>query len=321
MVKMRPLFLGCAALALLLHSAEAAELKLSPTQVEEWKSVFGRVEARNTVPARARLGGTLVQLKVSEGDEVEAGQIMATVRDEKLAFQIGGIDAQIKALKSQLAAAQSERDRGRKLLQGGISTKQRQETLDTQVDVLNNQIAAALAQRKVLEQQGAEGDVIAPAAGRVITVPVTQGSVIMPGEAVATLASGGFFLRLAIPERHASLLKQGASLEVETDAGSANGTLVKIYPEINNGRVVADVEVDGLPANYVNARVLVRVPIGRRNALLVPAGAISTRSGLDFATVKDAGGTQERLVTLGERVGDSAEVLTGLSAGDVVLLP
>src|SRR5690606_29769238 len=166
--------------------------------VPEWKPVYGRVEARDVVPARARIGGIVVELLVVEGDAVEAGARIAVVRDDKIEFQIAAIDAQLRALEAQLARSRSEYERGRSLVERGVITAQRLEQLATDVEVTQNQIAASQAQRSVLVQQGEEGDVLAPASGRVLNVPVTKGAVIMPGETVVTIGGGGLFLRLAI---------------------------------------------------------------------------------------------------------------------------
>lgn len=68
--------------------------------VTEWKSVYGTVEARETVPARARIGGIVQSLSVTEGDSVTAGQEIAVIHDDKIAFQIAALDAQIEALKA-----------------------------------------------------------------------------------------------------------------------------------------------------------------------------------------------------------------------------
>ncbi|MEJ1159535.1 efflux RND transporter periplasmic adaptor subunit [Prosthecomicrobium sp. N25] len=310
-----------ALLAGLASPALAGTVVVSPVTIPEWKAVYGRVEARDTIPARARLGGTLVDLRVSEGDSVKAGQRLAIVRDDKIAFQVSALDAQLRALQAQLQNAESELSRGQTLVERGVATAQRLDQLRTQADVYRSQIAATEAQRQVILQQGTEGEVLAPADGKVLTVPVTRGAVVMPGEPIATIGAGGFFLRLAIPERHASLLKEGAALAVETGVETVEGRLAKIYPQIGNGRVVADVEVRNLPTAYVDARLLVRVPIGERTALLVPAGAVASRSGLDFVTVKGPQGTTERSVVLGERRGDAVEVLTGLRPGDEVVTP
>lgn len=320
----RILLAGAAALA--SHAAFAATtVKLEPTTLLEWKAVYAQVESRTRVAARARIGGTITSLSVSEGDNVTNGEPIALVHDEKLDYQIQAIDAQLKALRSQLQNAQSDFARAQQLMTRGVTTAQQLDQLRTEVAVFQNQIASTEAQRSVVEQQQKEGRVLAPISGRVLTVPVTKDAVIMPGEPVATIGGGGFFLRLAIPERHAAALKQGARLEVVTETGSAAGTLAKIYPQITNGRVVADVEVPDLQTRFVDRRVLVRVPVGHRLALVVPVAAVAHRSGLDFVTVSTDGRSIDRVVIPGEHVDidgrPSVEILTGLDAGESVVVP
>ncbi|MEJ6784973.1 hypothetical protein [Aminobacter sp. Piv2-1] len=76
---------------------------------------------------------------------------------------------------------------------------------------------------------------------------------------------------------------------------------------------------------FVDARVLVEVPVGSRKALLVPQAALITRSGLDFVRVMREEGEVERVVVPGETVMRDGkafvEILTGLAAGDSVILP
>ena len=304
----------------------AADFTVQPTSVPEWKAVYGRVEARVSVPARARIGGTVTEVKVTEGDMVKAGDVIATVRDDKINFQIAAIDAQLLGLRASMDNAQSELSRGEELIKRGVTTAQRLDALRTQVDVVRNQIASAEAQRSVVVQQGKEGAVIAPAEGKVLSVPVTRDAVIMAGEPIATIGGGGFFLRLAIPERHADLLTQGATLEIEDVAGSgATGRLAKIYPEIDGGRVIADVEVDDLPTGFVNKRLLVRVPVGERSALMVPQTAVSNRYGIDYISIRRGEATVERAIVTARPVSidgkPMVEILTGLAAGDEVILP
>ncbi|TJW06429.1 MAG: efflux RND transporter periplasmic adaptor subunit [Mesorhizobium sp.] len=305
--------------------ALAGTLTLAPATITEWKAVYGRVEARNTIPARARIGGVIVDLVVTEGEMVKAGQKIATVQDDKIAFQIAALNAELRALQAQLETAGSELARGQTLVDKGVITVQRLDQLRTEVDVARNQLAATEAQRSVVVQQGAEGDVFAPGDGRVLTVPVTRGAVIMAGEVVASIGSGGVFLRLAVPERLAVMLEEGAAIRINASGKDAAGRLAKIYPQIDNGRVIADVEVDDLDTDFIDARVLVELPVAERSALLVPSSAVVTRSGIDFIRTVAAGVEAERAVVLGERMtrtdGDYVEILTGLAPGDVVITP
>lgn len=306
-------------------TALAGTITVEPVPVTEWKAVYGRIEARNVVPARARIGGTVVELLVTEGDTVAAGETIASVSDEKLAFQVAAIDAQLSALKAQLDRAETELARGQSLTQRGVATAQRLDQLRTDVDVTRNQIAATEAQKSVVLQQQAEGDVLAPLSGRVLATPVTKGGVVMGGEPVATIGGGGFYLRLAVPERHARALDEGAAIRVTTDAGEVAGRLAKVYPRIENGRVIADVEADALDTAFVDARVLVELPVGERQAILVPAAAVANRYGVDFVRAGDGAATSERAVVVGERIErDGAalvEIVSGLAAGETVEVP
>jgi len=301
----------------------AEDVVLAPVSVTEWKAVYGRIEARSRIPARARLGGTLVSLGVSEGDVVTAGQVLAQVVDAKIDYQLAAIDAQLQALAAEMDNARVELTRGEDLLARGVTTAQRLDALRTQVDVLTGQIAAVGADRKVVEQLALEGAVLAPIAGRVLSVPVAAGAVVLPGEAVATIGGGGIFLRIAVPERHAAFLQEGDAIEIETAKGLSQGTLARIYPLIENGRVIADVEVPDLPDSFIDARVLVRLPVDTRSALMVPVSAVITRTGLDFVEVAGPDGSFLRTVVLGQHqtIGSTPmiEVLSGLMAGDQVV--
>lgn len=315
--------LFCAALSLFGDLARADTLALQPTTIIEWKAVYGQVEARDRLPARARLGGTLVELTVIEGDLVTAGQPIGRIEDEKLAFQLSALTAQRGALEAQLTNAQAELARGESLLKQGVTTAQRLEALHTQVDVFKGQIAALDAQTEVISQQIKEGTVLAPADGRVLDVPVSKGAVVMPGEEVALIGGGGTFLRISIPERYAPSLQQGAKIEISTGDATQTGTLSRIYPLIQNGRVIADVELANLPDTFLDARMLVHLPVGQRSALMVPVTAITSNAGLDFVSVAETAGTMQRSVVLGEHVQvagvELVEILSGLLAGDHVL--
>lgn len=307
----------------------AAETMVKIVERPDLKAVFGQVESRDVVPARARIGGTIVTLAVEEGSAVKAGDIVALVVDDKLALQLAAVDARIKALDAELANAQVDLDRAKKLLQTGVAPKSRVDQAQTQVDVLTNQVVAAQADRAVLEQQQTEGNVLAPAPGRILSVPVTKGSVIMPGETVARIAGGGYFLRLSLPERHAAHIKVGDDVVVgsrgmtglEDRAALGTGKVAKVYPEIDGGRVLADVEVEGLGDFFVGERTRVWIPVATRKIMSIPASAVVNRYGIDYVRVASAGGEVDVPVIVGARFDDQVEILSGLSPSDSVVVP
>ncbi|MBN8914598.1 MAG: efflux RND transporter periplasmic adaptor subunit, partial [Rhizobiales bacterium] len=271
-------------------------------------------------------------LTVSEGDSVREGDEIALVVDDKNALNLNAADAKLKELQSQLDNAKLELDRAQQLLARGAASQARLDTAKTQFDVATNQVTASEADRAVILQRAREGAVLAPADGRVLTVPVTPGSVVLAGDEIARVASGPYSLRLSLPERHAASIREGGTVRIGergisqdkagTPATARPGRIVKVYPEISAGRVMADVEVDGLGSYFVNERTLVWVEIGRRSVLAVPAALIRTQHGIDYVTLATAGGPLDVPVILGERFagddGERVEILTGLKDGDVI---
>lgn len=308
-------------LALAAGQALAADYAVKPLDVPETKALFGRVESRFVVPARSRIGGTLTALEVTEGSEAKAGQVIARITDPKLESQLKAAEARIASAKSQLENAETELARNEELLTKGATTVQRVDQVRTTVEVARNAVAEAEAARQVTATLIEDGAVLAPADGRVLSVPVRLGAVVMPGEPVATITGGGVFLRLAIPERHAPGLTIGATVAVE----DSTGTIEKVYPQIEQGRVIVDVAVEGLSDSFIGQRVLVQVPVASRQVLAVPEAALQQRAGLDLVRVKTAEGEAEVTVIPGALVdgpeGKLREILTGLRAGDTVIVP
>ncbi|WP_300556573.1 efflux RND transporter periplasmic adaptor subunit [Maricaulis sp.] len=295
-------------------------------RVSDRKAVFATVESVDIVTARARLGGTIGELRVDEGDAVEAGSVLAVVVNERLAPQIGSVNAQAAALNAQLAQARIDLERAQDLFSRGIFPQARLDQASTQVEVLEGQYASVRRERDVLVQQAREGDVLAPAAGRVLQVPVTAGTVVMPGEAIAMIASDLYLLRLRLPERHARSIEEGDAIEVDAAALSgdvaAQGQIRQVYPRIEDGRVVADALVDGLGGFFVGERVRVYVSVDERDAIIIPADYVSTRYGVDYVhLVTESGDTAEVSVLRGPATEAGVEILSGISAGDQVVRP
>ena len=211
-------FVKLAAGMLLLAQAAAAApstLTAEPTPVADEKAVFATVESREVVPARVRTGGTIASLAVREGDRVERGQLVATIGDPKLLLQQAALDAQIAGLTAQLEQARTDLARAQELFKSGVTTKARLDELTTAANVAVNQLKARNAERDVVVQQLAEGQVLAPTAGRVLKVPVTAGTVVMSGETVANIAQQDFVLRL--PPQTA--IEAGMALKLSCSAG------------------------------------------------------------------------------------------------------
>ena len=336
MPKPGPVFLVLMALAASFPAparvAAAGEFVVEQRVVPDMKAMFGQVQSRDVTPARTRIGGTLISRSVEEGAPVKAGDVIAVVSDEKLALQAQSLDGQLSALKSQLDNASDALKRAEELLPRGFITKAAYDQARTNVDVLQHQIEAMRSQRAVVSQQMSEGNVLAPKDGRVLTLSAIPGAVVTPGEAIARIAAGELFLRLSLPERHAALLRVGAAVLLaprgqDADAGAGagamrKGRIVKIYPEIDNGRVIADAEVENLGDHFVGERVKIYAPVGERAVLLAPRAAVTTRSGVDYVRVQRPEGPQDVAVVFADSAEPGmVEILTGLAPQDKAQVP
>src|SRR3990167_9469762 len=318
-----------AAAALLLMAGvlqpAAAQQAVTRQQVDDRKAVIATVEPVRELPARARIGGTIVALSVREGDQVAAGDRIALVVDPKLALQIQALESRIQAQNAAREQAQIDFNRMQQLRGSGTVSQAQLDQVRTRLDVAVRTFEALRSDREVVEQQSTEGAVLAPAAGRVLKVPVSVGSVVLAGETIATLATDNYILRLQLPERHARFMKAGDTilvgargLQPQDQETLRQGRVRLVYPQIDQGRVIADAEVDGLGDFFVGERTRVYVATGKRDALVVPPDLVYRRYGVSYVKLKD--GT-EVVVQPGLPVDGGIEILSGLNEGDVVVRP
>jgi|GEM_PF-85253 len=152
------------------------------------------------------------------------------------------------------------------------------------------------------------------------------GRVVLPGETVALIAAENYVLRMFLPERHARFIGIGDVVEIgergltsATPKTAATGRIRQVYPEMRQGRVVADVEVEGLGDYFVGERVRVRVATGKRRAFVVPSKYLFRRHGLAFVSIEGIG---ETVVQPGLPAADGMiEVLSGIQEGDELIEP
>ena len=296
--------------------------------VVDQKAVFATVESANVIPARVRTGGTISSLSVHPGDKVAQGQVLANVGDQKLALQTASIDADIAALQDTYDRAQSEVARVETLARAssGAISATHLDDVRTAAKVAANNLKARRASKSVLQQTMSEGDVVAPVAGRILSVPVTAGTVVMAGESVAVIAEENFVLRLEMPERHARYIKAGDSIELLAAENGLpaprSGKVTLVYPQVKDGRVIADATVAGLGDYFVGERLRVNISAGERQAFVIPEKFIVSRSGVDYVRVRGKEGPVEVVVQTGQTVTPgNVEILSGVRDGDILVQP
>jgi RND family efflux transporter MFP subunit len=326
---MRPVLIFLAALVATAPAARAGEpFVVHAADIADMKAVIGTVEPIHELVARARIGGTIASLNAKEGQQAAAGAELAVVADTKLVLQKQALDSRIESQGSQRDKAKADYDRAVELQKRGVNTQVQVDAAKTLLDVAERTLDAMRSDRDVVEQQMKEGAVLAPGAGRILRVPVSEGSVVLPGETIATLAEDRYILRLQLPERHARFMRAGDAVEIgargqEESGGRREGRVRLVYPEIRGGRVIADVEVQGLGDYFVGERTRVYVSAGRRRAIVVPRAYVYRRAGVDYVRLE---GGAEAVVQVGvaaeaEAEAADVEILSGLQDGDKLVAP
>ena len=155
---------------------------------------------------------------------------------------------------------------------------------------------------------------------------VSVGDYVTRGARVATVVRvDPMRIELTIPEQSVSLIKVGQPVRVAVEAYPGeifNATVRYVSPSLRSDQRALTVEAlasnpDGRLKPGLFATALIQQPQSAP-ALLVPASAVETVAGTSRVYVVKGDKAEERIVTLGETVGNQVEITSGVAAGDVV---
>lgn len=310
------------------ETAQAAKAPAGPRLVlragdtVNWQDVSAEIATVDQAQVLARIPGILTTLTVKPGDMVAKGQVIGRIVDSQLGYQAGAYGAQAAAAQAQAAQAQGELSRVRFLYQNGVYAKARLEQAEAAAAAANAQIRAARAQQSAVGAVAGQGVVTAPASGRVLRADVPAGAPVAPGMAIAVITAGPTIVRLEMPESLADKVRAGSRVTASSlNAGGGVGRVIKLYPSVTAGQVIADVDMPGIDNRLIGRRVAAKVETGARKALLVPAGYVTNRYGIDYVTLlaKDGSAAPVPVQTAASAEQDKVEILSGAAAGDTVI--
>lgn len=293
--------------------------------ITDLKPVAGEITTRDTGMAVARTSGTLVRLTVREGALVRAGQVIGVVRDDRINLQTAGYEAMVRAAAAEVERANGDLDRTRSLFEKGVYAQARLDQVQAAARSAQGNLDAARAQRSASVELGAQGAILAPASGRVLKADVPLGSVVMAGQSIATVTSGPLVVRVLLPEGQARSLRVGGVVEIAPEGpGGATvaARIAQVYPAVDAGQVVADIDGTGLDASLIGRRIAVRLPVGERAAIVIPRGFVVTRFGIDYVRLVRGAAVADTPVQTGPAPGaGDVEILSGLVPGDRIVPP
>ena len=267
-----------------------------------------QLEAKVVNNITAQAGGRLKQLLVKVGDRVGAGQAVARMEATQAA------QAQI-----QLADAKTNFARMDELYKvGGVSKAQWE------------QAKSAVDQAKLAYSNAAENTVLrSPISGFVTAKNYDNGDMTSPQLPVVVIQQiAPVKAVIGVSEQYYSYLKKGAAATLSVDAlgeETFSGVVTNIFPTLDpvTHTVSAEIEVANKdlklrPGMYAR----VHLDFGTKDALTVPDKAIVRQagSGARYVYVFSGGKAVYRAVELGQQQGDLYEVVSGLNAGDQVII-
>lgn len=270
----------------------------------------------NAAQIRARLGQPS-----GEAFDIERVPEVASARaSERLAH--ADFD-RIRMLFERKLVSQAEFD----LRQAQAANAERQvESALNAAEQQRQSLAAANARVTLAQKALADTVVRAPFAGVVSERLVSVGDYVTRGTKVASVMRvNPLRVELTVPAQYIAAVREGLAVDLEVDAlpgQTFTGRVRYVSPDVRAESRALLVEAvvpndDGVlkPGLFVAARIEAATP---STGLVIPASAVQTISGTSRVYLVVGDRLEERIVTLGQSVGDLVEVTGGLEAGSVV---
>ncbi|XSG83736.1 MAG: efflux RND transporter periplasmic adaptor subunit [Methylohalobius sp. ZOD2] len=270
--------------------------------------------------------GRIIEITVRPGDSVQAGHLLVQLDASQIRAQWQAAQAALASARALAERAEADARRLRNLFAQEAATRQDLDAALAAERSTRAQVEAARHRVEAIRTQLQETELQAPFAGNVIERRADPGDMGLPGQPILVLQDPDRLqVETAVPERCLGSSKVGDPLAVEIP-----GAQLKLTARITERAAAADplthtVLVKAiLPAHRSitpGAFAWARQACGKREALLLPATAVRRVGQLEEVTQVKNGVAQVRLVRTGQRHDNRVEILSGLQAGDRVLMP
>ncbi|HZR81617.1 MAG TPA: efflux RND transporter periplasmic adaptor subunit [Candidatus Binatia bacterium] len=263
------------------------------------EEAVGTVRSVREVAVAAQVTARVMEVDAKVGDRVTAGSPLVVLDDSDFLARYN--------------RARAQHDRVKGFLARQAATAEQMEAAEAEYA----QARAAMEHTRIL----------APIDGLVAERRVEPGDLAVPGRPLlVVLDPGALRLEAQIRESLIARIVPGETLEVAVPAARTllHGTVAEILPSADPRSRTFEVRVDLMPAPGVYPGMFgrLRLPVGEREVVRVPAEAVQRIGQLETVLVRNGGVWQRRLITTGVDLPDGAvEVLSGLSGGETIGLP
>lgn len=304
------------------NSALVTTHTVNDTLFRHFIELQGNVETKQNVIVYPEFQGTLTRVLVKEGDRVRKGQTLARIDD-------GGLGSQVSQLEVQAQLAKTTFERQQRLWEQKIGSE---------IQYLQAKASYESAQNAVnqLRSQLGKTAIRAPFSGVIDDVITEQGTVVSPGQGIFRIVNlKDMYIKADVPERYLSSVTPGKDVMVEIPMlGESINTKVRqsgnfINPDNRSFTIEVNVpNNNGAIKPNLTAKVRIN-DYSNESALLVPLNVISENANgeqyvymakTDASSEPNKALVERRIITTGKTQGDVIEVLTGLAAGEVIII-
>ncbi len=291
-------------------------LQIQPTVLRDKINLPGLIEPWTRLDLMAKLSGSIEEVLVKEGDQVQQGQLIARLESKE--YQIA-----LDSAKAAYELAQLSFSRKKTLQSKGIAT---QANLDEQ----QAQLRQAKAAVENAELQLSRCRITAPIAGVISRLDAKIGSVVnqmVPASIAEILALDRVKAIVSIPESDVVAVRKLNKVEVEIQALGNEKVLAPVYflaPATETQAHVYHLELALpnpehriLPGMFVRANIVKKV---QEQALAVPLFSVISRDKEQFVYVEENGLARRRNVQTGFLEGWQVLITSGLKAGEQVII-
>ena len=282
------------------------------------------------------------QLPVDVGDKVKEGDLLFSLDDKNIQIEIEQKQTQIDAANLQLEKAKRNFERDRKLFEEKLVSREAFQNTETEFNLAKNSIERAQKDLDLAMERMERTQILAPFDCTVLTRPVSAGQAVSgsggfnSGTEVLTIADlTQMIINAHVNQADVSRLSVGLEVEIQVEAISGlkvMGVVERIAPQatIENGikgfsaRIhLKEIDLRIQPGMTANIKIPVQSAAG---VVAVPLGAVfteyneSVRKQERYVFVQSGNSFVRRLIEIGVADYFFAEVLKGLSAGEIVSL-
>jgi RND family efflux transporter MFP subunit len=304
----------------------------------QFEPAVGTVRAVHETAIGSKLLARVVEVKLLAGQKVKAGEILLRLDDTDLRAKLQQAKAAVTSIEAVRAQAAADEKRYASLIDAKAISRQDYEKQITALRSAEADLLRAQAAVKEVQATLEWATVRSPIDGTVIDKKVDMGDMVSPGQILVTLFDHSRMQLVAsVRESLTGQLAVGQKIAVQLEGlhKQCSGTVSEIVPESQSSSRAFLVKVTGpCPAGISTGmfgRIL--IPLAKAETVLViPRLAVRRVGQLELVDVADNGAAIRRAIRTGRNLGDmkdsngqvlndGVEVLSGLQAGEKVVLP